>query len=502
MTKGFKEAAKNSVIYSFGNVATKIVGFILLPIYTNSEYLKEVDYGVLTNVEIVTQLLIAILGISLYQSLVRWYWDNNYIKKQKRIVFTITISILVFSLICYIPFQFFIDSLSLFLLNSDDYHYLLKLVYLSAFLQAVIIIPFTLLKLQSKPIIYSISNIFKLFLILSLTLYFVVIKNRNVVGIFEAQCIGNFVLLILLIPYILKNIEFKFEFGELKELIKYSFPLILASISGVLLSFFDRFGLTKMRGLEDTAIYGFGFKIANTIKLVVISSIQMSITPIIFKKMNDPDAKEFYKNTFFIISLIVLFSILLVSMFSSEIINIFATNKTFYLKSIYVISIISFSFLFGSMKDVVIIGLHIKKKTKIIGSILILIAIINFILNYLLIPLWGIYGASVSTLLAQIIFFIIVLYKAQKVYPIPYEFIRLSLLTLFTVVIVIFSYFLNDFRILISISLKLLLIVIYMYVTYNLIINKEEKKYIIGFWEKWKNPFNISEKFRNNKKSL
>ncbi len=488
MTKEFKEAAKNSIIYSFGNITTKIIGIILLPIYTNSEYLKEADYGILANVEIITQLLIAILGISLYQSLVRWYWDKHFIERQKKIVYTILTSVIAFSIISFILFQSFIESIALFLLDSEDYKYLLQLVFISAFLQTLLIIPFTLLKLQSKPTAYSISNIFKFLLVLSLTLYFVIFKKRNVIGIFEAQCIGNFVLLILMLPYLWKNIEFKFEFKELKELVKYSYPLILASISGVLLSFFDRFGLTKMKGLEYAAIYGFGFKIANTIKIVVISSIQMSITPIIFKKMNDPDAKEFYKNTFFIISLFVLFTILLISIFSYELINIFATNKAFYLKSIYVISIISFSFLFGSMKDVVIIGLHIKKKTKIIGSILVVVALINFVLNYLFIPLWGIYGASISTLLAQMIFFIIVFHKAQKVYFVPYKFLRLSLLTLFTIVIIIFSYFLNDFRILVSISCKLLLIAFYFFLTYKLIISKEKKIYFIGFWNKWKNP--------------
>ena len=118
MLKDFKLLAKNTLLYSFGNIATKIVGLILLPIYTNKDYLSISEYGILTDIEILTQLLVAILGVSLYQSLTRWYWDKELIKKRGKLVFTILITIIFLSVFFYIPFYIFINPISNILLHS------------------------------------------------------------------------------------------------------------------------------------------------------------------------------------------------------------------------------------------------------------------------------------------------------------------------------------------------------------------------------------------------
>jgi O-antigen/teichoic acid export membrane protein len=396
----FKQAAKNTIIYSFGNIATKLIGVILIPIYTNPKYLSLDDYGVLGDIEILTQLLIAILGIALYQSLTRWYWDKKLQVKQKTITFTITICILVFSIFVYIPFHIFTNQISILLLNSSEYSYLIRLMFYSAFLQTIGLIPITLLKLQYKSTFYSLANILKLIITLLFTIYFVVYEKRTVEGIFEAQIIGGIFILIILSRFYIKNIEFGIDFTQLKEMIRYSYPLVLASISGILLSTFDRFGLTVMKGLERAGVYSLGFKISNVIKIVVITSIQLAISPMIFKKMNDPDAKSFYKNSMSYIGYIVIFFSFLVSIFSFEFIKTFTNNNAYY-DAVFIIPILSYSLVFSALKDMAITGLNITKKTNIIGVLITVVAIINLILNYFLIPIWDIFGASVSTLFTQ-----------------------------------------------------------------------------------------------------
>jgi len=497
MLKDFKLLAKNTLLYSFGNIATKIVGLILLPIYTNKDYLSISEYGILTDIEILTQLLVAILGVSLYQSLTRWYWDKELIKKRGKLVFTILITIIFLSVFFYIPFYIFINPISNILLHSEHYIYLLQLMYYTAFFQALGIIPFTLLKLQSKPLLYSLTNIIKLVVTILLTIYFVIYKKRGVEGIYEAQLIGSIFLIFFLIKYLIKNIHPIYDFSELKNLLKYSLPLLFASISGILLSIFDRFGLTFNKGLEEAAIYGLAYKISNTIKLVIITSIQMAISPLLFKKMNDPDGKDFYKKSMNIIVLTVNFFVFLVSVFSFEIILTLAHDK-YYLNSIYIIPILSFSILFGAMKNMAVIGLHITKKTSIIGLLIFSIAITNLILNTIMIPIWGVYGASFSTLISQILFFLLIYYFAQKHYRINYEFLKYILYTVSTVFFVIISFFIQFSSIYLNIIAKLCLTAAYIFMVIHFFLGREEYQYLKGFYYKWKYPGN----FKNNIKSL
>ena len=89
MIKNIKLATKNSLIYSLGNISVKFVGLILIPIYTNTEFLSFDDYGVLAILEAGTQFFIAILGLALIQAYTRWYWDDEFKEKQKSIFFTL-----------------------------------------------------------------------------------------------------------------------------------------------------------------------------------------------------------------------------------------------------------------------------------------------------------------------------------------------------------------------------------------------------------------------------
>ncbi len=477
MFSDFKQAAKNTIIYSFGNIATKLIGVILIPVYTNPKYLSLDDFGVLGDIEIITQLLIAILGIALYQSLTRWYWEKNLLEKQKSITFTITVCIIAFSIFVYIPFHIFTDQISHLLLNSSEYSYLIRLMFYSALLQTIGIIPITLLKLQYKSTFYSLANILKLVVTLLFTIYFVVIEKRNVEGIFEAQIIGGVFLLIILSRFYIKNIEFALDFTQLKEMLKYSYPLVLASISGIMLSTFDRFGLTVMKGLDRAGIYSLGFKISNVIKIVVITSIQLAISPMIFKKMHDPDAKSFYKNSMNYIGYIVIFFAFVISIFSFEIIEIFTNNNAYY-DAIFIIPILSYSLLFSALKDMAITGLSITKKTKVLGILITIVAIMNFTLNYFLIPIWDIYGASASTLFTQFVFFLIALYFAQKNYKIPYNFSKLTILFLFSAALVSICFILTNILSDNIFLIKILSLILFVLFVWKFILNKGESEFV------------------------
>ena len=47
MFKDIKQVMKDSVLYGIGNVAVKLVGFILIPLYTDAEYFSTADYGLM-----------------------------------------------------------------------------------------------------------------------------------------------------------------------------------------------------------------------------------------------------------------------------------------------------------------------------------------------------------------------------------------------------------------------------------------------------------------------
>ena len=76
MLKSIKISLKDTIIYGLGNVAVKIVGLILIPLYTNHEFFSTDQFGVLGILEISGLVLTSLLASGLPQSLTRWFWDK------------------------------------------------------------------------------------------------------------------------------------------------------------------------------------------------------------------------------------------------------------------------------------------------------------------------------------------------------------------------------------------------------------------------------------------
>ena len=57
MFKDIKQVMKDSVLYGIGNVAVKLVGFILIPLYTDAEYFSTADYGLMGLLEVIEPCL-------------------------------------------------------------------------------------------------------------------------------------------------------------------------------------------------------------------------------------------------------------------------------------------------------------------------------------------------------------------------------------------------------------------------------------------------------------
>jgi O-antigen/teichoic acid export membrane protein len=467
MLKDIKKVSKDSFIYGIGNVATKIIGFILIPIYTNPKYLSVADFGVLSILDISVQVLVAILGFSLYQGFIRWFWEMKNQEERKQLFFSSFLSVALLSAIFGSVLLFFVSGLSQLFFNTENYSYAFTLVIINAILTAIQTVPNSNIRYQHKSKLYTTINLTKFTLTLLFTLWFVIYLQRGITGIFEAQVIGNVFYFIISAPYIVKNISPVFHLHIIKELFKYSLPLVLASISGILLTTIDRFMLNSMGELEDVGIYSLGFKLGNAIKVFLVMSVQMALTPLMLKKINEEGNKRFYSKVLTYFSFVLMWLILGISMFSREAIELITKDPS-YVKATYIVPIIATMVFFGMMKDTVMIGLHVYKKTKIIGIVITFAAILNLVLNIILIPYWGIFGAAGASLIAQLVFFITIYLFAQKSYRIPYEISKIIKIILVAFSLYALSNANFEWNLISTIIFKLFLVSLYPFLLYLL----------------------------------
>jgi len=282
-------------------------------------------------------------------------------------------------------------------------------------------------------------------------------------GIFLAQIIGSTVLLVQLGIITFKNCLMKFDFLILKKMFAFGFPLAVSAIFGVILAVSDRYCLRFMTDLEVVGRYSLGFKIANVLKVFIVNSIGFAITPVIFKMESHPQRDLFYSKLLKYYTLLLIIVILPLSLFGKELILILGGQNS-YSDSHFIIPVVSVGILFGMLKDTSMTGLYLKKNTRSLPVIILLIAIFNIILNIILIKLIGYIGAAVSTLISQIVLFIVIYKKAQKNYFIDYKIRGIFSIIIIAMIVLPFSYLNFSDSLMINLIAKLIILLTFPFV--------------------------------------
>jgi O-antigen/teichoic acid export membrane protein len=360
-------------------------------------------------------------------------------------------------------------------------------------MQLVLVMPNTLLRLQEKPWLFTFANIMQLVFSLTVTVYFISYRHAGIEGIYYGQIVGSIAFASVLIRYTLRNVKFRFEAALLKEIIIYCFPLFLSGVALVMLNVTDRYSLKVLGNMADVGLYSYGFKLANTLNVFLITSINFAIQPMIYRMMNAPDNKRFYAKLMTYYTFGTMLFALGMMVFGMEITKLFA-KRVEYFDAWYIFPFIIYSIVFGMMKDVATTGLSISKKTKVIAVTVIITAVLNLILNNVLIRLFGNQGAALSKMLSMIVFFWLTLHYAQKVYPIPYEMKRIILLLIVAAGLYGLSVIFNSWSLIPRLFIKSLILASFPFVLYLFrFYEPVELERIRGGWVKWSNPAEFRE---------
>jgi O-antigen/teichoic acid export membrane protein len=211
----------------------------------------------------------------------------------------------------------------------------------------------------------------------------------------------------------------EFHRSWLAKLLRFSIPLVPASL-GVLTSLYvDRLVIGALIGLDDVAWFSVGHRLASAVGLIMTAA-QLALTPLIFAAFRQPEAPTEIADIFRrIVGLVLLLGVGL-SLFAPEIVSVVAT--TAYAQAAKVIPFQIAAIVFAGL-IVFAPGLWIAERTRSVALITIGGAVLNVLLNLALAPAFGIVGAALATLLSAIAVFGLLMRASQRIYRVPYPFL-------------------------------------------------------------------------------
>lgn len=463
---------KNNLTYTVGNILTRGIAFLLLPIFTR--YLSPEEFGVIDLFMVLAAIINITITLEISQGIARYFQESKNVKEKREYTSSaFWFTILVYLLFFIISF-IFRDKFTLLLLEDDGKKTIFLLAVFSIVTNGIFYFTQNQLKWQIQPRDSVIASFFNILILVFVTLYLLIFHGLNLESIFIGQIIGNIFGSIISILYARKSYGFIFSIIKFKKMISYSSPLVLSSIGIFIAIYIDRIAIKDLLGFEKLGIYGVAYRFAAIAGLLIIG-FQQSLTPLIFKnykkKKTPKDISEIF-NIFIIFALIIVAASIL---FANELV-IFFTTKAFY-NSADLITLLIIIIFFSNMY-IFAPGISIAKKTKLIPIISISVAILNFILNYTLIPIFGLKGAAYASLLSVLIGFAIYMYISNYFYPIPYKYKKQIISFIFMLII---SYslinFLNEIN-LISFIVKISYLLILFISIASLLLEKKHKNKI------------------------
>lgn len=432
--QGAKELVKHSSFNFVVKLLAQLFNLALIPLYVH--YLTQHDYGILNIAYVFLNffLIVAILGQN--ESLTRYFNKVKNVRLKGLIFSNILMVSLLFALLLFGLSTLLMAEISGALFNDSSHTLLLILTLFTGVLEVAGLVIVMLMHAQQNSVLYGKTILGKNILKFTFTFIFFNYFNLGLIGAMLALNIGSLFLVWGSYSIIKKWWVPHFSLRIVKHVVPYGLPFVVNGLAASFLFQADQVIIKFMVGLPAVGVYGLGYKLGSAIQYIN-SSFSLAWFPYLYKTKKGAQKERILNATEVYLVLIVLLGVVLTTA-NNLFLGYFLPAA--YLQVIHIIPWIIWGYIIYGLIDFFGAGLYLKYKSRLISYISSFAAILNIILNILLIPVWGIEAAAVITFISFLIMVISAYIFSQHYFPLHFPLIRYAKSALPLVVIFILSF--------------------------------------------------------------
>jgi len=423
--------AKQSTIYGIGNMLQRLSSFLLLPVYTR--FLTTSDYGIKEIVTISTEVVAVLISTAVSMALFRIYFQYDEEATRRQVVSSAYVAVGGFGLVILGILIYLSPPLSGWLLDDPDLSVYLVLSFGALWFQVQNKITFDYMRARQQAIRVVSFSLAKLVMALGLNVWFIVFEGMGVIGVLWSNIITSaFFWLIMSIPMIVRT-GWNFSVRILREMVGFGSPLVVSQLGGMVVHLSDRFFIKAMISMADAGIYSLGYRLGTLPSMLVVEPFNQTWLPRRYEIHKQPDHKQVFGRVFTYYLAAILFGALAVSVFARDLLMVMADEK--FWGAADVIPLIAIANVIFSLHYHLNFGLMLAKRTKLIATINLTNGVLVLLLNWLLIPPFGFFGAAYATIAAFVYKVGLTWYFSRRHYRPEFERRRLWHLVVTVVVI-------------------------------------------------------------------
>lgn len=424
-----KKLMGETVIYGFTTIIGRFINWLLVPLYTR--VLLPDEYGVIVHLMAYTSILMVLLTYGTETGFFRFATKEGRNRVFSTLLTSLTFTSLVFVIFCFS----FLPQISN-LLEVPDYPIYIALLAVTVAIDVLTSLPFALLRLDSRPIRFGIIKLVNIGINVGSNLFFLLLcpflekkgihvpfynPEGGVIYVFISYLIASVITLIMLLPYILK-FKFVFSFSLLKDILKYSYPILIVSLAGIINLQGDKILMPLL--LEDketsmamTGIYGASYKLA-LVMYIFTQGFRFAFEPFFFNYSRNSDSKKIYEDVLLYFTGFGLM-IFLGVMFNLDVLKYFVKSNFF--EGLPIVPWVLMANLFQGMYYSLSLWYKLTDKTIYGAYMAIIGCVITVVGNVVFLPRIGFMASAYSVFTCFLVMTILSFILGRRFYKINYD---------------------------------------------------------------------------------
>ena len=431
-----KSLAKDTAIYGLSSIIGKFLNYLLVPLYTYA-LARTADYGVVTNIYAWTALLLVLLTYGMETGFFRFANREDYDAPSvyKTAYLTLFSSSAFFALLV-VAFQHPLANI----LGYADHSEFIAMMFVTVAVDAFACIPFAYLRYQKRPIVFAALKLLFVLLNIGFNLLFLVILGKNdVFYVFLSNILATAIQTLCLLPFTMPK-GGRFDAKVLKEMLRYSLPLLVLGVAGIMNQTLDRilfpYLYTGADAKAQLGIYGACFKVA-MVMMMFTQAFRYAYEPFVFAKHKDRQSVEAYADAmkyYIIFSYLILLGVI----FYLDIFRYIVSSA--YWEGLQIVPIVLWTYVFQGVYFNLSFWYKLTDETKWGAYFSLIGLVITLLLQVVGVPRIGYWASCGSSLVCYLVIMLLSYFIGQKKAPIPYDLKTIGIYTLLTIALLAVYY--------------------------------------------------------------
>jgi len=415
-----KKIGRNSLIYSLGGVLQRIIGLLLVPVYTY--YLSPTDYGTIELLDLTSYVVAMFVGFGLGSAVVRFYYDCEERAERNEVISTAILFTVPANAAMVVVLHALGAPISRLVFGTTGNAHFFNLVFLSLAFSILNGVLLSYVRAKQQSALFVAVSVFQLVLGLGLNVYLIAGRRLGVLGALYSGVVTQAIIAAVLLWMTLREVGLRISGRKLKGMLRFGAPLIPAGVGMFVLNFADRFFLRRYSSLAVVGTYALGYKIGMSLNALLLTPFYLFWSAYMYEVAQKENAKELFARVFEYLTFVLLAGALGLSLLGRDAVSVLAPAG--YGAASQIVPIIALAYVFSGLYYYFQMAMAFSKQTEFRAYAVGASAALNILLNFLLIPRYGAAGAAWATLISFAALAGLCLYLSQRLYPIAYRFGR------------------------------------------------------------------------------